>query len=124
MAASQAPINKAGADSAYRTTVIDNAAEAGIDVEVVTRDPTTRDLTPLPDRWVAERALGRLMLRRRFVRDNKALPTRSEAGIHIAMIDLMASRLTGENTPHMARHLNPGSEWIFWTVPSSRHSAK
>ncbi|MEV4172518.1 hypothetical protein [Nonomuraea sp. NPDC049709] len=56
------PTSRAWADSAYRTTVIDGAAEAGIDVEVVTRNPDTRGFTPLPRRWAAERTLGRLML--------------------------------------------------------------
>lgn len=48
---------------------------------------------------MAERTLGRLMIRRRLVRDCEALPDRSEAMIYIAMIDLMTHRLTGENTP-------------------------
>lgn len=38
------------------------------------------------------------------MRDYEARPDRSEA-----MIDLMTRRVTGENTPHMARHLNPGT---------------
>jgi transposase len=99
IAASQPTITKAWADSAYRTTVIDGAATLGIDVEVVRRDPTTRGFTPLPRRWVAERTLGWLMLHRRLTRDYEARPDRSEAMIHIAMIDLMTRRLTGESTP-------------------------
>jgi transposase len=39
------------------------------------------------------------MLHRRLARDYEARPDRSEAMIHIAMIDLMSRRLTGENTP-------------------------
>lgn len=39
------------------------------------------------------------MLHRRLTRDYEARPDRSEAMIRIAMIDLMARRLTGENTP-------------------------
>ncbi|MFC6369837.1 hypothetical protein [Nonomuraea thailandensis] len=99
VAATQPALTKAWADSAYRTTVIEGAAALGIDVEVVTRDPATKGFTPLPRRWVAERTLSWLMLRRRLVRDYEALPTHSAAMIHIAMIDLMARRLTGENTP-------------------------
>ncbi len=38
------------------------------------------------------------MLNRRLARDYEALPTRSEAMIHLAMTGLMARRLTGENT--------------------------
>ncbi|MEW9556409.1 hypothetical protein [Nonomuraea sp. NPDC050783] len=39
------------------------------------------------------------MLRHHLARDYEARPDRSEAMIHIAMIDVMARRLTGENTP-------------------------
>ncbi|GHC90806.1 hypothetical protein GCM10010349_79100 [Streptomyces flavofungini] len=38
------------------------------------------------------------MLHRRLARDYETLPARSEAMIHLAMADLMARRLTGENT--------------------------
>jgi DDE superfamily endonuclease len=40
-----------------------------------------------------------LMFHRRLARDYEALPARSEAMIHLAMIDLMTRRLTGEATP-------------------------
>ena len=36
---------------------------------------------------------------RRLARDYEALPQRSEAMIHLAMIDIMARRLTRESTP-------------------------
>ncbi|MFG1754958.1 hypothetical protein [Streptosporangium sandarakinum] len=39
------------------------------------------------------------MFHRRLVRDYEALPVRSEAMIHVAMIDLVSRRLTGESTP-------------------------
>jgi hypothetical protein len=39
------------------------------------------------------------MFHRRLARDYEALPPRSEAMIHIAMIDLVTHRLTRENTP-------------------------
>ena len=42
---------------------------------------------------------GRLMQYRRLARDHEALPARSEAMAHIAMIGLMTRRLTGESTP-------------------------
>jgi hypothetical protein len=41
---------------------------------------------------------GWLMLHRRLARDCETLPAPSEAVIHIAMTDLMARRLTCENT--------------------------
>ncbi|MEF3118886.1 IS5/IS1182 family transposase, partial [Streptomyces chrestomyceticus] len=43
--------------------------------------------------------LGWLMLNRRLARDYEALPARSTAMIYIAMIALMARRLTKESTP-------------------------
>ena len=98
-AAAHPAICKAWAGSAYRNAVIDHAAALGIDVEVVRRDPATRGFTPLPRRWAVERTFGWLMLHRRLARDCEALPARSEAMIHIAMIDLMARRCTRESTP-------------------------
>jgi transposase len=98
VAADHPTITKAWADSAYRTKVIEGGAALGIDVEVVRRDPATRGFTALPRRWVAERTLGWLMLHRRLARDYEALPERSEAMIHVAMIDLMTRRLTREST--------------------------
>ncbi|MGI5161984.1 hypothetical protein [Microbispora sp. CA-102843] len=86
------------AHSAYRTSVIEHSATLGINLEVVSKDPATRGFTPLPRRWTVERTFGRLMLHRHLVRDYEALPARSEAVIHLAMIDLMARRLTGEST--------------------------
>ncbi|WP_066942575.1 transposase [Microtetraspora fusca] len=61
--------------------------------------PATRGFTPLPHRWTVERTLGQLMFHRRLARDYEALPARSGAMIHLAMIDLMARRLTGESIP-------------------------
>jgi transposase len=99
VAAAHPTITKTWADSAYRTSVIEHSATLGIDLEVVRKDPATRGFTPLPRRWTVERTFGWLMLHRRLVRDYEALPARSEAMIHLAMIDLMARRLTGESTP-------------------------
>ncbi len=98
-AATHPTITKTWAGSAYRTSVIEHSATLGIDLEVVRKDPATRGFTPLPRRWTVERTFGWLMLHRRLVRDYEALPARSEAMIHLAMIDLMARRLTGESTP-------------------------
>ncbi|MFG6197027.1 IS5 family transposase [Nonomuraea sp. JJY05] len=98
VAADHPAITKAWADSAYRSTVIEGGAALGINVEVVRRDPATRGFTVLPRRWAAERTLGWLMFHRRLVRDYETLPARSEAMIHLAMIDLMTRRLTQEST--------------------------
>lgn len=98
-AAAHPTISKAWADSAYRNAVIEHGATLGIDVEVVRRDPATRGFAALPRRWTVERTFGWLMLHRRLARDYEALPARSEAMLHLAMIDLMARRVTGESTP-------------------------
>ncbi|GAA2626604.1 IS5-like element ISSco3 family transposase [Actinomadura fulvescens] len=98
-AAAHPTITKAWTDTAYRSRFINQAARLGIDIETVRRDPTTRGFVVQPRRWVIERTFGWLMQHRRLARDYEALPTRSEAMIHIAMIDLMSRRLTGETTP-------------------------
>ncbi|WP_018638786.1 IS5 family transposase [Parafrankia elaeagni] len=92
-------IRKAWADSAYRTAVIEHGARLGIDIKTVRRDPKTKGFIPLPHRWIVERTFGWLMSYRRLARDYEARPTHSEATIHLAMIDLMARRATGESTP-------------------------
>ncbi|MGW3745463.1 transposase, partial [Streptomyces sp. NPDC005146] len=50
-------------------------------------------------RWVVERSLGWIMLRRRLARDYETLPASSEAMIHIASIDNLTKRITDETTP-------------------------
>ncbi len=85
-------------DGGYRQHLVEHAAALRIDMEITGRKPGTRGFTPIPKRWAVERTYGWLMLHRRLARDYETLPTRSEAVIHIAMTDLMARRLTGENT--------------------------
>ncbi|MDH6522531.1 transposase [Streptomyces sp. SAI-135] len=58
-----------------------------------------RGFTVLPRRWAVERTLGWLMHHRRLARDYETLPARSTARIYLAMIALMARRLTRESTP-------------------------
>lgn len=99
VAAKHPAISKAWADLGYKNAVVEHGAAVGIDVEIVRRDPTTRGFVVQPRRWVVERTVGRLMHHRRLARDCEALPARSEAMIHVAMIGLMTRRLTGESTP-------------------------
>ncbi|MGW1802855.1 hypothetical protein ACWCQN_45260, partial [Streptomyces sp. NPDC001984] len=61
-----------------------------------------------PERWTVERTYGWLMLHRRPARDYENRPARSEAMIYLAMADLRARRLTGENT-------------ISWRDSAKRH---
>ncbi len=93
-------MTKAWADTGYRTKVIDHGARLGIDVEVVQRDPGAKGFKVIPRRWVVERTFGWLMHHRRLARDYETHPHRSEAIIHVAMIDLISRRLTSESTPN------------------------
>ncbi|MFB9909753.1 IS5 family transposase, partial [Allokutzneria oryzae] len=99
LAAVHPTVGKAWVDAGYRQHLVEHAATLGIDMEIVHRDPGIRGFAVVPRRWVAERTFGWLMLHRRLARDYEALPSRSEAMIHIAMIDTMARRVTRESTP-------------------------
>lgn len=99
IAATYPTLRKDWADRGYREYLVDHAARLGIDLEIVRSTPGTRGFTVQPLRWAVERTLGWLMLHRRLARDNEALPARSTAMIYIAMIALMARRLTRESTP-------------------------
>ncbi|MFF4576784.1 IS5 family transposase, partial [Streptomyces sp. NPDC001410] len=85
-------VTKAWADTGYRTKAIDHGARLGIDVEVVQRDPGAKGFKVIPRRWVVERTFGWLMHHRRLARDYETHPHRSEAIIHVAMIDLISRR--------------------------------
>jgi transposase len=98
VAATQPAVRKVWVDGGYRKHFVEHAATLGIDLEITARTPGTRGFTPIPKRWTVERTYGWLMLHRRLARDYETLPARSEAMIHLAMTDLMARRLTGENT--------------------------
>ncbi|MEU5116790.1 IS5 family transposase, partial [Streptomyces longwoodensis] len=89
---------KVWVDGGYRQHLVEHAATLGIDMEITQRKPGAKGFTPISKRWVVERTYGWLMLHRRLARDYETLPARSEAMIHIAMADLMARRLTRENT--------------------------
>lgn len=79
--------------------MIEHGAALGIDVEVVPRKSQTRGFHVVKRRWVVERSLGWLMQRRRLARDYETLPVSSETMIHIAAIDNLTKRITGETTP-------------------------
>ncbi|MCX5395664.1 IS5 family transposase [Streptomyces sp. NBC_00102] len=92
-------VRKTWVDGGYRQHLVEDAATLGIDMHIVRRDPATRGFAVLPRRWTVERTLGWLMNHRRLARDYEAHPHRSEAMIHLAMINLMTRRLTAESTP-------------------------
>ena len=92
-------VRKTWADGGYRQHLVEHAATLGIDMHIVRRNPSTKGFAVLLRRWTVERTLGRLMNHRRLARDYEAHPHRSEAIIHLAMINLMTRRLTAESTP-------------------------
>ncbi|MEU0941175.1 IS5 family transposase [Embleya sp. NPDC005971] len=92
-------ITKTWADTGFKNAAIEHGAGLGIDVEIVSRNPATRGFKVLKRRWVVERSLGWIMLRRRLTRDYETLSTSSEAMIHIASIDNLTKRITDEATP-------------------------
>ena len=67
-------------------------------IHPVQRPPGARGFTIIPGRWTIERGIGWLKHHRRLARDCERPPHRSEVVIHLAMIDLMARRLTGDVT--------------------------
>ncbi|GGZ33932.1 IS5 family transposase [Streptomyces poonensis] len=100
IAAAHPHVRKAWVDAGYRTTAIDHGATLGIDVEPVSRPLGSRGFVVIPRRWTIERTFGWLMHHRRLTRDYERHPHRSVAMVHLAMIDLMARRLTGEAAPN------------------------
>jgi transposase len=91
-------ISKAWADSGFKNAAVEHGATIGIDVEVVPRKAQAPGFHVLKRRWVVERSFGWLMLHRRLARDYETLDSSSEAMIHIASIDNLTRRITGETT--------------------------
>jgi transposase len=110
-AADHPGLRKVWVDGGYRKHFVEHAATLGIDLEIAQRTPGAKGFTPAPKRWAVERTYGWLMLHRRLARDYETHPHRSEAMIHLAMTDLMARRLTGENT-------------ISWRDPTPAHQSR
>lgn len=92
-------VTKAWVDTGFKNQAVEHGAALGIDVEVVPRNTQTRGFKVVKRRWVVERSLGWLMLHRRLARDYETLDSSSEAMIHIASIDNLTRRITGETTP-------------------------
>ncbi len=103
LAAHHPAVSKVWVEGGYKLRFAEHAAAAGVDVEVVAKEPGQRGFKVLPRRWVAERTLGWLMLHRRLVREDEARPEPARSMIHWAMIDNMSRRLTEESTPTWRR---------------------
>lgn len=94
------------ADGGYANVVdtglIDYARdELGLRLEIVRRSDDVRGFQVLPRRWVVERTFGWITRSRRLARDYERKTEHAEAMIKVAMIRLMAARLTGHHVePH------------------------
>jgi transposase len=99
VAARTATVTKALVDQGFKNTVVAHGANAGIDVEIVERNPQDKGFVPQPIRWRVEQTLGTLMLHRRLVRDYEGNPATTEARVYWAISDVMTRRLTGTSTP-------------------------
>ena len=89
---------KTWVDAGFKNTLIEYAATLGVDVEVVTKDPTIKGFSVVKRRWVVERTIGWLMHHRRLVRDYETRPHNSASMITLAMIDNLTKRVTDETT--------------------------
>nr|WP_241838691.1 transposase [Streptomyces sp. TSRI0281] len=92
-------VRKTWVDGGYRQHLVEHAATLDIEMHIVRRDPTTRGFTVLSQQWTVGRTLGRLMNHRRLALDYETHPHRSEAMIHLAMINLMTRRSIAESAP-------------------------
>jgi transposase len=91
-------VTKAWVDAGFKDDVAIHGALLGVDVEVVSRADGEKGFRPLPFRWVVEQVNGTLILHRRLVRDFEIKTESAESMVYWASCDLMAKRLTGENT--------------------------
>ena len=111
-AAAHPRITKAWADTGYRTKAIDHGARLGIDVHVVRRVPTDKGFKVIPWRSIAS-GPGWLVHHRRLARAYETHPHRSEAMIHLAIIDLISRRLP-ENPPRTGATPEPRIKHLPW----------
>jgi putative transposase len=70
------------------------ATFAGWVLEIVKRSDDAQGFVLLPHRWIVERTFGWLVKYRRLAKDYEETCASSEAWIRLAMIHLMARRLT------------------------------
>ena len=95
VAASTATVSTALVDQGFKSAVVAHGASAGIDVQVVERNPADKGFVPQPRRWVVEQRFGILSFHRRLVRDYEHKISSSASRVYWAMTDVMARRITG-----------------------------
>jgi transposase len=82
------------ADGGYQgETAACAAAQAGLRLEIVTRDPGTRGFAVLPRRWVVERTFAWLGRNRRLAKDFETTVASAITMIYLASLQLLVRRL-------------------------------
>jgi transposase len=82
------------ADGGYRgDTAAGAAAQDGLRLEIVPRDPATRGFAVLPRRWVVERPFAWLGRNRRLARDFEATVAAAVTMVYLAALQLLVRRL-------------------------------
>jgi putative transposase len=82
------------ADGGYRgDTAAGAAAQDGLRLEIVARDPATRGFAVLPRRWVVERTFAWLGRNRRLARDFEATVAAAVTMVYLASLQLLVRRL-------------------------------
>ena len=66
-----------------------------ITLEIVKKDPDSKGFQLIKRRWVVERTFGWLNKCRRLSKEFEVLPRNSESLIYLAMVSLMAKRISG-----------------------------
>lgn len=92
-------LKKIWADGGYSGEFVDKAAESGIEVEIVKRNPETVGFEVLPRRWVVERTFAWLGHCRRLSKDYEYWVHSSDAMVYAAMVRLMTRRLARLRSP-------------------------
>jgi transposase len=98
VAAQAATVRTALVDQGFKSSVVSHGATAGIDLQVVERNPADKGFVPQPRRWVVEQTSGILSFHRRLVRDYERRLAGSASRVYRAMTDVTARRLTGTST--------------------------
>jgi transposase len=82
------------ADGGYRgETAACAAAQEGLRLQIVTREPGTRGFAVLPRRWVVERTFAWLGRNRRLAKDFETTVTSALTMVHLASLQLLVRRL-------------------------------
>ena len=84
------------ADSGYSGLLVEWVKKMfTLKLEIVKRDPNQKGFHVLKRRWVVERTFSWLSKCRRLSKEYEVLPRNSESFIYLAMISLMAKRMSG-----------------------------